>query len=183
MSNNSISAYGENRFLVHEGGSELIRWANLTILQARAMERGDFNCVAKSPGGVDERRVTMVVGAGGFNGADVGPMLYAWPLVLGLACGAAVLFAVLLFLCCFCYKRRQIPERRVQTKKGHPGEGANGSISVREADEKSLLTVVNPVQKPPRRHESPSAGTELGDLGRNLLEDPTALGTFLMDLL
>lgn len=48
----------------------------------------------------------------------------------------------------------------------------NGQIShqIPATDqEKSLLTVVNPVQKPPRRYEPPP--TQLSELNRNLLDD------------
>jgi hypothetical protein len=56
---------------------------------------------------------------------------------------------------------------------------SNGDISGyagNSEQEKSLLTKVNPVQKPPRRHERPSvttSGTELTEMKCNLLDNGT----------
>ena len=49
----------------NEGG-----WVNLTIGRVKVQDHGELTCVAKSPGGVDERSVTLIV-QGGFGGGGI----------------------------------------------------------------------------------------------------------------
>lgn len=83
-----------------------------------------------------------------------------WALILGLVTGLVALLVIVgVLCCCLCQRRRRRP---IQVKSDAP----NGDITHQE---KSLLTVVNPVQKPPRRYDD--RPTELAEVNRNLLED------------
>lgn len=48
---------GDPRYTIHKGGG----WVNLTVGRVSARDRGELICVAQSPGGIDERIVTLVV--------------------------------------------------------------------------------------------------------------------------
>lgn len=150
------AGYGDTRYTVRNGGG----WVNLTIGRVRVQDRGELTCVAKSPGGVDERNVTLIV-QGGFAGSGSIRASENWPLILGLITGLLALLVLVLALCCCLCRRRQehpLPKKLQETP--------NGDLS---HPEKSLLTVVNPVQKPPRRYED--RPTELAELNRNLLDE------------
>lgn len=158
ISNNTRSGYGDTRYTVRNGGG----WVNLTIGRVRVQDRGELTCVAKSPGGVDERNVTLIV-QGGFAGSGSIRASENWPLILGLITGLLALIVLVLALCCCLCRRRQ--EHPLPKKLQ---EAPNGDLN---HPEKSLLTVVNPVQKPPRRYED--RPTELAELNRNLLDETT----------
>nr|CAD7411021.1 unnamed protein product [Timema cristinae]CAD7433947.1 unnamed protein product [Timema monikensis] len=158
------------------------RWLNLTVMNVQAQDSGEYTCVAKSPGGMEERNVSLRVngamGSGGGILRDGGYSHDMWALIIGLIVGAViilVLILVVLIFCC-CRKKKHLPIK----KNPSDGVSSNGDISCPQgslSEEKSLLTVVNPVQKPPRRVERPSvtsAGTELTNLTCNLLDNGSA---------
>lgn len=84
-------------------------------------------------------------------------------------------------LCFLCCRRVDI---MVAKKPSNNSIVANGDIThhiiMEPEQEKTLLTAVNPVQKPPRKYDSSpqseNGGTELTELNRNLLDDPSVLG-------
>lgn len=181
IGNYSRRTYGDQRYIVTDSISST-RWVNLTVTNVRNQDRGDYTCVAKSNGGVDERNVTLIVhyqrgGIGAVGGR--GTMAEAWPLILGLVIGVIFLIAVILLIT-FCYCRHRGNNNKNCNTKKVPSDGmlsSNGDISGyagHSEQEKSLLTKVNPVQKPPRRHERPSvtsSGTELTEMKCNLLDN------------
>ncbi|PSN38854.1 hypothetical protein C0J52_26349 [Blattella germanica] len=181
IGNYSRRTYGDQRYVVTESTSST-RWVNLTVTNVRSQDRGDYTCVAKSNGGVDERNVSLLVhyqrGAAGAGGGR-GSMADIWPLIVGLVAGVLFLIAVILLLS-YCYCRHRGTNNKNCNAKKVPSDGmlsSNGDISGyagNSEQEKSLLTKVNPVQKPPRRHERPSvtsAGTELTEMKCNLLDN------------
>lgn len=182
IGNYSWRKYSDQRYVVMER-TDRTRWVNLTVTNVRSHDRGDYTCVAKSPGGVDERNVSLLVhsqrGLAGMGGGR-GGVSDSWPLIVGLVIGVLFLVAIVLLLS-FCYCRNRGggngTSKNYNAKKV-PSEGmlsANGDVSAGNSEqEKSLLTKVNPVQKPPRRHERSSvtiAGTELTDMKCNLLDN------------
>lgn len=189
IGNYSRRMYGDQRYVVTES-TDKTRWVNLTVTNVRNQDRGDYTCVAKSGGGVVERNVSLVVNyqrgtvmvAGGSGGISE-----AWPLYAGLVIGMLVIIIIVLSLSyCYCRHRRS-RNNNCNTKKA-PSDGmlsSNGDISgyaEMSEQEKSLLTKVNPVQKPPRRHERPSvtsSGTELTDMKCNLLDNGSVLRKYL----
>ncbi|RZF46013.1 hypothetical protein LSTR_LSTR006779 [Laodelphax striatellus] len=160
------AGYTDSRYVLKQDNDG---WLNLTISRVRHQDRGEFICGATSPGGVEERHVTLVVkqgrGAGGGSFGESGAAEY-WPLLLGLAFGLVAILMLALALCC-CLCRSKPHEHPKRPKKVLVEQGQVGSEMTID-QEKSLLTVVNPVQKPPRRHEPP---TQLSELNRNLLDD------------
>ncbi|KAK3917655.1 Peroxidasin [Frankliniella fusca] len=212
ITNNSRSVYGDHRYVVLEGpvdgavaagGGQLgatVRWVNLTIRGVRQQDRGQFVCVAQSGGGVDERNVTLKVSrsftGGGFLSGGGGGALEVWQLIAWAVAGVVLLLLAVVLLCCCLARRRRDLQRRdaalVIGKKPPPeGRSPNGDVThhVRadgSEQQKSLLTMVNPVQKPPRRYDHPSGqgGTELSDLSelnRNLLDDGSIYASHVDD--
>ena len=189
IGSNSSRTYGEQRYLVRES-TDKTRWVNLTITNVRNQDRGDYTCVAKNGGGVDERNVYLLVnyqrGAGGAG--DTGTVTSHWPLIMGLVAGLLFLFAgMLLAIYCYC-KRRSSSSKSCNNKKT-PSDGilsSNGDIggyTGTSEQEKSLLTKVNPVQKPPRRHERPSAtssGAEPTEVKSSLLDNGSVFCKYLV---
>ncbi|KAG8230096.1 hypothetical protein J437_LFUL007640 [Ladona fulva] len=165
-------------------GGHVPRWSNLTLSNLRSMDRGQYSCVAKNPAGVAERNVTLVIGGAG-SGADGGGILGgamtidALPLIIGVIVGLflLLLIAALILFCCCCQRRLKGNRRIARGKKGGEVLSPNGEIvgNGSTEQEKSLLTVVNPVQKPPRRYESqPSCNNmEITELNRTLLDTGT----------
>nr|CAD7449737.1 unnamed protein product [Timema bartmani] len=172
----------KRRYIMMESVDISWRWLNLTVMNVQTEDSGEYTCVAKSPGGMEERNVSLRVngamGSGGGILRDGGYSHDMWALIIGLIVGAViilVLILVVLIFCC-CRKKKHLPMKK------NPSEGvsSNGDISCPQgsmSEEKSLLTVVNPVQKPPRRVERPSvtsAGTEPTNLTCNLLDNGSA---------
>lgn len=178
--NYSSRTYGDQRYLVTENTGKT-RWVNLTVTNVRKHDRGDYTCVANSSGGIDERIVQLLVnyqpGVGGVAGdAATGQ----WPLIVGLVVGLLLLFAIVLSVTFFYCRRRGSSGNKSYSGKKTASEGilsSNGDIggyTGSSEQEKTLLTKVNPVQKPPRRHERPTAtspGTEPTEVKSSLLDN------------
>ncbi|XP_012268244.2 amphoterin-induced protein 1-like [Athalia rosae] len=142
-------------------------WVNLTIPNATPADKGDYVCEAKSPGGLEERNVTLNVLGDVVGSNDSGISL---PLVLGLGLTVLLLliFLTLVFCACYCRRRRSRRAEKISEVNAmeHHGLGEQ---------EKSLITAINPVVKPPRRYEAApsvtSHGTETTELNRTLLDN------------
>lgn len=126
-------------------------------------------------------------GGKGILGTTVG-VKESLPIIVGLVTGIFVI-VLLLIVCCLCCCRRRSDS--AQSKKSHANGFSNGDVpsnnhrnhvtaslvSEPSEQQKSLLAVVNPVQKPPRRYESSSpTGTEMTELKRNLLDETSVSG-------
>ncbi|XP_031838635.1 leucine-rich repeat, immunoglobulin-like domain-containing kekkon 5 protein isoform X2 [Nomia melanderi] len=140
-------------------------WLNLTIPDVTLSDKGDYVCVAKSPGGNTEKNVTLAIAGDAIGGKD---NIISLPLALALGVSALVLLIVTVSLCvCYCRRRRtRHDEKSLEAASiEHHGLGEQ---------EKSLITTINPVVKPPRRYEAPSVtshGTEMTELNRTLLDN------------
>ncbi|KAF6216344.1 hypothetical protein GE061_000685 [Apolygus lucorum] len=178
ISNDTRTKYGDLRYLIRSSSGENHRWFNLTITRVRPQDRGEFRCVAKSKGGVDERNITLVVEPS--QGGIIGPGVYSdsWPLILGLIIGfIALLIIIVVLCCCFCRRREITPGKKSPVNGLSPNGDVSHHIGATSEQEKSLLTV-NPVQKPPRRYEAqtpPNAGAEISELNRKLLDDGSSI--------
>ncbi|KAJ8676640.1 hypothetical protein QAD02_012427, partial [Eretmocerus hayati] len=152
-------------------------WANLTIARPGPADRGEYACVAQNRGGRAERNLSLSQlgpGYGGYGGR--GNRLIGLPLAAGLALVALLALIAALALClCYCQKRR----RAMRDEKG--AEASSLDQHGLGEQEKSLITAINPVVKPPRRYEAPSLvgggggsgshhGTEMTELNRTLLD-------------
>lgn len=145
-------------------------WLNLTIIDVTPSDKGDYVCHAKSPGGESERNVTLAVVGDALGGRD---NFISLPLAIGLGVSALCLLIVTVVLCvCYC--------RRHRTRDDEKGLEA-ASLEHHGEQEKSLITTINPVVKPPRRYEAPSVtshGTEMTELNRTLLDNDSVFGQY-----
>lgn len=147
-------------------------WLNLTILDATSFDKGDYVCHAKNPGGDAERNVTLSIVGDALSGRD---NFISLPLAIGLGVTALCLLIVTVVLCvCYCRRRR--------TRHDEKGlEAASLEHHGLGEQEKSLITTINPVVKPPRRYEAPSVtshGTEMTELNRTLLDNDSMFGQY-----
>ncbi|CAD1480108.1 unnamed protein product [Heterotrigona itama] len=160
----------------HNGENYVLRssheWLNLTIPDVTLSDKGDYICLAKSPGGNTEKNVTLTIAGDALSGKD---NIISLPLALGLGVTALLLLAVTVSLCvCYCRRRRtRHDEKSLEAASmEHHGLGEQ---------EKSLITTINPVVKPPRRYEAPSVtshGTEMTELNRTLLDNDSVFGQY-----
>ncbi|XP_029669614.1 uncharacterized protein LOC115239299 [Formica exsecta] len=140
-------------------------WLNLTIHDVTPSDKGDYICHAKSPGGDTEKNVTLTVTGDAPGSRD---NFISLPLAIGLGVTALCLLIIAIVLCvCYCRRRRiRHDEKSLEAASlEHHGLGEQ---------EKSLITTINPVVKPPRRYEAPSVtshGTEMTELNRTLLDN------------
>ncbi|XP_029171967.1 leucine-rich repeat-containing protein 24 [Nylanderia fulva] len=140
-------------------------WLNLTIFDATPSDKGDYICHAKSPGGDAEKNVTLAIVSDALGSRD---NVVNLPLIIGLTVAALCLLIVMIVLSVyFCQRRR--------TRHDEKGlEAASLEHHGLGEQEKSLITTINPVVKPPRRYEAPSVtshGTEMTELNRTLLDN------------
>ncbi|KAL6435631.1 hypothetical protein ACFW04_005511 [Cataglyphis niger] len=145
-------------------------WLNLTIPDVTLSDKGDYICHAKSPGGDTEKNVTLAVIGDALGSRD---NFISLPLAIGLGVTALCLLIVAIVLCvCYCRRRR--------TRHDEKGlEAASLEHHGLGEQEKSLITTINPVVKPPRRYEAPSVtshGTEMTELNRTLLDNDSVFG-------
>lgn len=163
--NNGSRRTGTNKgYLIVESTD----WSNLTIPDVGPADKGNYLCHAQSFGGVVESNVTLVISNDGRRAGLVG-------LPLAIAFGVIAFFFLLAALTlCFCYCRR---------KRTHHDEKSAEAASLDHhglgEQEKSLITAINPVVKPPRRYEAPSVtshGTEMTELNRTLLDNDSVFG-------
>ncbi|KAL4703325.1 hypothetical protein ACJJTC_013091 [Scirpophaga incertulas] len=169
----SYKYQGDVKYFVSESSYESSKWVNLTIFHASMTDNGEYLCVAKNPGGVEERNLTLVY---------LPPMLddhivptgmdnNMLPVLIGVSCTAAILLIILVIFCYCCCKRRSSDKKKVDTTNGE----ALIEGSIIPEMEKSLITAVNPVTKPPRKYDVPtsitSGATEMSELNKTLLDN------------
>ncbi|XP_015604596.1 leucine-rich repeat-containing protein 24 [Cephus cinctus] len=148
-------------YIITEGNG----WLNLTIPDVSLSDKGDYICMANSTGGLTKKNVTVSVLDSALDSTE---SVISLPLAIGLGVIALLLLFVTLILCiCYCLRRRTRHDVKSAeaTSLEHHGLGEQ---------EKSLITAVNPVVKPPRRYEAPSVtshGTETTEINRTLLDN------------
>ncbi|KZC14383.1 Reticulon-4 receptor [Dufourea novaeangliae] len=154
LSNTTRRHNGERTYILKSSHD----WLNLTIPDVTPSDKGDYVCLAKSPGGNTEKNVTLAIAGDATSGQDG---IISLPLVLGLGVTTLLLLIVTGSLSvCYCRRRRtRHDEKSLEAASmEHHGLGEQ---------EKSLITTINPVVKPPRRYEAPSVtshGTEMTEL-------------------
>lgn len=171
---------GEIKYYIAQTSNEYYsKWVNLTIVNVETTDNGEYLCVAKNPGGVEERSLTLsvtqippnVIIPAGMNNNMM-------PVLIGVSCTAAILLIILVILC-YCCCRRKSSDKKANTSNGE----ALIEGSVIPEMEKSLITAVNPVIKPPRRYEAPSSitggATEMSELNKTLLDNDSVFGKFI----
>lgn len=176
----------------------------LTVVQVRPQDKGTYTCVAANAGGKDEGHIYLERShAGLFPGASDGDggrtifgNIYVLIALIILVILALFALVVALLVCCrrgsICgpflgekkYKgdKGTASERVLMEAKGPQDSMVEGGSVILEL-QKSLLTEVNPVEKPPRRTEVDANGTyhEVLDDKNELKKmplDETAFGNY-----
>lgn len=135
--------------------------SELTIVGVKPSDRGSYVCKATNPGGTDESEqffdLTSPV-------PEVRPNRtndILWIVLFVVLAILVVLILVIMVLCCVCRKTRRFKKNSSISENGlmnsKMDKSADGSVldggSVIMEMQKSLLTEVNPVEKPPRRSD------------------------------
>lgn len=163
----SSSSTADSKTYILMRGSE---WANLTIPDVTPIDNGEYVCTATNFGGSVEGNVSLKISSERMGGRD---RLVGLPLAVGLGLIAFIFLIMALTLClCYCRRRRSHHDEKSAEAASldHHGLGEQ---------EKSLITAINPVVKPPRRYEAPSLtshGTEMTELNRTLLDNDSVFG-------
>lgn len=162
--------------------------SELTIIGLRMGDHGKYICKASNKGGQDEFAFQLTIPSDYTNkgGTFVPPTSNIFFMILCIIVG--ILFIVLFtiaILCCYC---RRVNKYNKKPSCDHtmlvgPTTNLNGKIqsdsmldggSVIMELQKSLLTEVNPVEKPPRRNEVDSKeknSDDLNDAKQTLLDE------------
>ncbi|XP_028026415.1 amphoterin-induced protein 1-like [Bombyx mandarina] len=175
-----MKTFGELRYAVNENIMDLIKWVNLTIINARYSDRGNYSCVAENPGGRDEKTLGLVLTKYGGSGLIAGLDTDSFAIIIGCLTAIVIIFGVTLVVCYFTTQNNEI-KRLI---KNDP-RSSNGEVliegSVNSDNEKGIKMDVNPVTKPPRKYDvTPSLtneATEMSELNKTLLDNETALAT------
>lgn len=146
--------------------------SELIIVGVRSSDKGSYICSAKNNGGKDEAEINLTIPAVNVDGGAVVSSSSNLVLLICLITIILLALLIILVLVLFCYCRRV----RKYTKNGSISENGlvsskmdktqNDSMlegSVIMEMQKSLLTEVNPVEKPPRRTELDSTGDLIED--------------------
>jgi len=173
--------------------------SELTIVGLRAHDHGQYLCRARNKGGFDEAKIMLEIPADHTTkgGAFVPPTSNAFFMIMCIIVGVLfILLFTITILCCYCrrvnkYEKNAssidntllMAQSNGQTTKLN-GKGANDSMldggSVIMEMQKSLLTEVNPVEKPPRRTEVDTIEKDADDVSdvKQTLLDETAFSEY-----
>lgn len=133
--------------------------SELTIVGVKSSDRGSFVCKATNPGGTDESEQFFDLKKEPPKETANRTNDILW-IVLFVVLGILiVLIVVIMVLCCVCRKTRRFKKNSSISENGlmnsKMDKSVDGSVldggSVIMEMQKSLLTEVNPVEKPPRR--------------------------------
>lgn len=135
--------------------------SELTIVGVKPSDRGSYVCKATNPGGTDESEQFFDLTS---PAPEVRPNRtndILWIVLFVVLAILVVLILVIMVLCCVCRKTRRFKKNSSISENGlmnsKMDKSADGSVldggSVIMEMQKSLLTEVNPVEKPPRRSD------------------------------
>lgn len=170
-----------NKYSISRAKKGLFTWNNLTIINVNYRDRGEYKCIAKNPAGVDERNLTVIINSECDDCGLLGPASSASTqiyLILGLSIFAIVLVIIIVLILVYCCRKssRNYPNKRHDLSQSSEYIGLDG----RPEMEKSLITDVNPIVKPPRQCSIPpsvtSGGTEVSEVNKTLLDGDSSYG-------
>lgn len=167
--------------------------SELIIVGVRPVDRGTYTCIASNTGGKAKADVQLayapvseVIGGLGIIGSTAGiPTTNPTNLLLIICLIAIILLSLLIIIvlifCCYCRRVKKYSKNGsisenglVSSKIDRSQDGSMLEGSVIMEMQKSLLTEVNPVEKPPRRNEidGKSVSTDEGhELKKTLLDE------------
>lgn len=162
--------------------------SELKIVGVRSSDIGTYVCKAVNTGGDDAVEMQLVVPTPAVNRGAVANTPSNMLLIICMI--AIILLSILiiigLVLCCYCRRVKKFSKNGSLSENGlvsgkimdksHPNSDSMLEGSVIMEMQKSLLTEVNPVEKPPRRAELDSSGDLIEDgheLKKTLLDETT----------
>ncbi|EDS28681.1 kek1 [Culex quinquefasciatus] len=133
--------------------------SELTIVGVKASDRGPYACKATNPGGTEESEQFFDLKPPPLKPAANRTNDILWIVLFIVLAILVILILTILILCCVCRKARRFKKNSSISENGlmnsKMDKSADGSVldggSVIMEMQKSLLTEVNPVEKPPRR--------------------------------
>ncbi|VVD05984.1 unnamed protein product [Leptidea sinapis] len=168
-----LRSFGEIRYVVTENTLDLIRWVNLTILNARYSDKGNYTCVAENPGGTDEKTLSLILskysGAGTIAGLDID----SFAIVIGFLVAVLIIFGVILSVYHFSIQNNEL-KRLIKTEtRSSNGEALiEGSVT---SEPEKIVKNETATMKMSKKYDSTSQTTEMLELNKNLLENETIL--------
>lgn len=172
--------------------------SELTIVSLRPNDAGKYICRATNRGGDDEYEFNLEINPELFKGGAFIPQSSnTFFMILCIIVG--ILFIILftiVILCCYCRRTTKYHQKNpssdntlLMSQTNGPttklnGKAQNDSIldggSVIMEMQKSLLTEVNPVEKPPRRNETDSIEKDADDISemKQTLLDETIISEY-----
>ncbi|CAG9133897.1 unnamed protein product [Plutella xylostella] len=174
-----MRAFGEIRYVISDNTVDLIRWVNLTVLHARYSDRGNYTCIAENPGGRDEKTLTLYLSKYGSYGTIMGMDTDSFAILVGCLSAFLIIFGSITAVCYYTSQRNET-KKLIKDDTRTNGEALiEGSLG--SELEKGYPAEVNPLSKPPRKHEAPpsltSAATEMSELNRTLLDNDSTLAS------
>lgn len=174
--------------------------SELTIVGVRTSDAGKYTCRALNRGGIDEYDFTLEIPAdfissGGFVPTSSNTFFMILCIIVGIL--FIILFTIVI-LCCYCRRTTKYHQKNpssdntlLMTQTNGPttkinGKAQNDSMldggSVIMEMQKSLLTEVNPVEKPPRRTEVDTIEKDADDISemKQTLLDETMFSEYLL---
>ncbi|XP_018327420.1 leucine-rich repeat-containing protein 24 [Agrilus planipennis] len=165
----------KQKYYIREDTTGSLSWCNLTIFQFDFGDRGEYRCIAKNAAGKDEKNISLTIGNDFYNKSvyrtSSSGMLN---LAIGLSVAIVVLLILVAVLIFYCIKTSRKSESKL-----NPLNQSNDYINlpVRQEAEKSLITEVNPVTKPPRQYSASAMNGSMElDIKTNLLENDMSYG-------
>lgn len=171
--------------------------SELTIVGLRMIDHGKYVCKATNKGGQDEFAIQLEIPADYTKGGSfVPPSTNTFFMILCIIVGVLfILLFTIAILCCYCRrvskydKKPSSDNALLMSQQNGPTTKLNGKAqsdsmldggSVIMEMQKSLLTEVNPVEKPPRRTEVDSIEKDSDDISdvKQTLLDETIFGKF-----
>lgn len=154
-------------------------WHNLTIFSVNYRDKGDYKCSVSNEGGSTSKNIILDIYeySGGIITVSTQSPQFTWIIVL--ICLLVVVFVATILILCCCWRKRK-RQQKMKQKNNISRSSEMMSFDGRSADDKALITNVNPVSKPPRQYSVPpsvaSAGTEISEAKKMLIDDESCIG-------
>jgi hypothetical protein len=171
--------------------------SELKIARPRQTDQGSYTCIATNKGGRDQFELMVEVPAETLiqsnYPSDGGTFVFIYILIVLIF--FILVVAAIVFICCYCKKQKDRQKNLILSNEVNGGLTStkvnkmhNDSIleggSVIMEMQTSLLTEVNPVEKPPRRADVDSITKETDDISdaKQILLDDSTCGEYMIIL-
>ncbi|KAJ8879156.1 hypothetical protein PR048_019762 [Dryococelus australis] len=171
--NSRIIANNSKRHLLKESVSS-VRWLNLTVIGVGVQDAGDYMCVVKSPGGMEERSVFLKVLEGPERRAGAregGYSTETLSLIVGLVTGSFILFITASVLTFYFFCRKGF---RTNNEPGVTSPVKRAACCESSANGEKFTLTSSPTQKPQMKLETSlitEDGTEMAHVKCSFLNN------------